>query len=401
MEIDPATALDTAAGAAASLVSAGSDPITLRRNILLLQHHLDQIRVTQSRLIADAEQRQAWVGTGARSMADWLAGKTNSSYGDAKKKSKLGEALGSSKALDDAVSSGSVSPDAAEALHDAVTNPPAGADVGELVDAVKGAGPKDAKDAAELWKRLHTTESEDEVADRRYQARSIRFGQPAEGLIDTLVRLPERETAEFRATISAIAGKPSADDGRTTEQRLADGLIQLCAAYAKGDVRGGREGANLLITFTADAYTGASNEPATTAHGDRIPAHIARQMAENATIQRILISGSHVLDLGRRERYATVDQYKALVVRDGGCRWPGCNIPAAWCDIDHITPFEHGGTTDLSNLAMLCRHHHTTKHRPGVTTTGDATTLVIILADGTPIHCTPPAATRPRTQAAA
>ena len=407
MELDTATALDTAASAAASLVGRRSDPHTLRRDILLLQQHLDTLRVTQARLLAEADQRRAWEGTGARNMADWLAGKTHSSYGDAKKKTKLGAALGASKQLNDAVANGEVSPDAAAELHDAVTNPPDGADhtdIAELVDAVKGADPNDARQAAELWKRLHTEENEAAAAERRYRARAVRFGTPNDGLGTTTVTLPDREMAELRATLSAVAGKPSEHDARTTEQRLADGLTQLCAAYAKGDLRGGRESANLLITITADAYTGASNEPGVTAHGDRIPAHVVRQIAEQADLQLLIRHGAEILWLGRTQRYATRAQYTALVARDQHCRWPSCHIPAAWCDVDHITPWETGGNTDLANLAMFCRHHHTRKLQPGVTTTGNATTLTITLPTGEHVHCPPPAHTtftRPRTQAAA
>ncbi len=370
----------------------------LRGGIRGLQGVIDRLTVIQSKWIAEADARKVWQGSGARDIADWLTNTTKTSYGNAKRKAKLGAALGSSPELDDAVSQGHLSPDAAEALHDAVTNPPEGADVAELVDACKGATPRQAGEAAQAWRRIHTEESEEQAAHRRYQQRSIRFGTTDDGMIDTLVRLPERETAEFRATITAIAGKPNEHDARSTEQRLADGLIQLCAAYAKGDVRGGREGANLVITISAESYAGLTSDPATTATGHTIPAHVARQIAENATMQRIVTEGSRILDLGRTVRFATHDQYKALVVRDGGCRWPGCHIPAAWCDIDHLVAFEEGGATDLDNLFMWCRHHHTRKHQPGTRVHGDAQHLRVELADGTVFACPPK---RPRIQAAA
>ena len=56
-------------------------------------------------------------------------------------------------------------------------------------------------------------------------------------------------------------------------------------------------------------------------------------------------------------------------MRDGGCVFPGCDMPAGWSDAHHITPWEHGGTTDLPNLALLCRHHHGVTHRTGWTMT--------------------------------
>jgi hypothetical protein len=78
------------------------------------------------------------------------------------------------------------------------------------------------------------------------------------------------------------------------------------------------------------------------------------------------IDGRNGLDRGRRLRVCTPTQYLALLVRDGRCRWPGCTIPASWCDADHLHSWEHGGLTDLNNLWLLCSHHHSEKHRAGV-----------------------------------
>jgi hypothetical protein len=72
---------------------------------------------------------------------------------------------------------------------------------------------------------------------------------------------------------------------------------------------------------------------------------------------------SEVLDLGRRTRLATPAQRVALTVRYGGCAFPGCGRPAAWTDEQHITPFAHGGLTDVAAMVLLCRSHHSAIHR--------------------------------------
>lgn len=43
--------------------------------------------------------------------------------------------------------------------------------------------------------------------------------------------------------------------------------------------------------------------------------------------------------------------------RDLTCRFPGCDVPAEACDIDHATPWP-AGPTHASNLRCLCRKHH-------------------------------------------
>jgi hypothetical protein len=34
-------------------------------------------------------------------------------------------------------------------------------------------------------------------------------------------------------------------------------------------------------------------------------------------------------------------------VRDGGCVFPGCDRPLAWCDAHHLWHWVDGGPTDL------------------------------------------------------
>jgi len=47
--------------------------------------------------------------------------------------------------------------------------------------------------------------------------------------------------------------------------------------------------------------------------------------------------------------------------RDLTCRFPGCDCPADFCDIDHTVPYDLGGPTHASNLKTLCRKHHLLK----------------------------------------
>ncbi|WP_243636571.1 HNH endonuclease signature motif containing protein [Rhodococcus sp. Eu-32] len=48
------------------------------------------------------------------------------------------------------------------------------------------------------------------------------------------------------------------------------------------------------------------------------------------------------------------------------CTFPGCSVPAAACEIDHIVPFDHtnpraGGWTIRANVQPLCHFHHQAK----------------------------------------
>jgi HNH endonuclease len=71
------------------------------------------------------------------------------------------------------------------------------------------------------------------------------------------------------------------------------------------------------------------------------------------------------LDVGRATRVIQPAQRTALAVRDGGCVFPGCDRPLAWCEAHHLRHWLHGGPTDLANLALLCRAHHRAVHEGG------------------------------------
>jgi len=73
----------------------------------------------------------------------------------------------------------------------------------------------------------------------------------------------------------------------------------------------------------------------------------------------------HVLDVGRR-RYQITGALRAMItLRDGSCRFPGCNAAASRCQIDHVIPWDQGGGSDVGNLGVLCVRHHQLKTHGG------------------------------------
>lgn len=379
----------TAVEMLSSVQFASLRPGEVRQLIEGVQRHLDQVKVLQARWLQHAQDSGAHLGTGARSMSGWLAAHTGAAYGETVGKIRLADTLERSPELASAVAAGTVSAATATALFQAVADAPSTEALSDLVDRVVGLDPTAARTHVEQWRLEQCPEDDAAREERCYRRRSFSYGRVEDGMISGSWRLPVLAAREVISTISYIGGKPSGADDRTTDQRMADGLVQLCAAYARGEVTGGHERPTILVTIAAESLVGNGTAPAVTSFGDPVAARTVRHLAEDSVMRRVLAAGNEIIDQGRAERFATIAQFRALVARDGGCRWPGCDIPAEWCDVDHLTPWADGGTSDLRNLVLWCRHHHTEKHRPGVSVHGDAHHLHLEMPNGSVIECPP------------
>ncbi|MCL2781719.1 MAG: HNH endonuclease [Actinomycetia bacterium] len=105
-----------------------------------------------------------------------------------------------------------------------------------------------------------------------------------------------------------------------------------------------------------------------TSHGHLLPiADVLALAAEAEIIPIVLNDAGGIVSYGRSQRLATPAMRRALAARDSGCSFPGCDIPPEWCQVHHVTRWEHGGHTALSDLAFLCGHHHRQHERQGWT----------------------------------
>lgn len=105
---------------------------------------------------------------------------------------------------------------------------------------------------------------------------------------------------------------------------------------------------------------------ARTEHGEPVHPSVLGMLSCSGRLRTALLDEhGAVLNLGRSARLATRAQRRALAARDGGCAIPACGVPAARCEIHHLTAWVDGGATDLTNLVMLCALHHVEITKPG------------------------------------
>ncbi|HWC24330.1 MAG TPA: hypothetical protein VG502_18705 [Flexivirga sp.] len=99
-----------------------------------------------------------------------------------------------------------------------------------------------------------------------------------------------------------------------------------------------------------------------------IPAAQVAQLARTVgtAVTRALtdpVTGTVIETMSRKYR-PTAAIRRMVTTRDQHCRFPGCSMPAAYCELDHVAPWPLGETKP-ANLHCLCKHHHRAKHETG------------------------------------
>jgi hypothetical protein len=154
-------------------------------------------------------------------------------------------------------------------------------------------------------------------------------------------------------------------DPRTAAARRADALTEVCRrALAHGDLpENGGEKPHLVITMKWEQLRDATAAGLLDT-GDLLTPATARRLACDALIIPAVLGGQRQpLDLGRARRLIDGPLRRALILRDRGCAFPGCDRPPTWCDGHHAVSWVDGGPTSLTNAVLLCEFHHRIIHR--------------------------------------
>ncbi len=187
-------------------------------------------------------------------------------------------------------------------------------------------------------------------------------------------------------TVHAYRDPPSEGDTRTTAQRNAAAIVQACEVALAHLHDVGKDAAQVSVIVDWKTLTeGAPGRMDGEFTGPLHPQDVERLLCD-ASISRI-VTGPDCLpiNLGRARRVPSAAQRRALVARDHGCRFPGCNRPAGWCQAHHKKPWIEGGLTNVEDLILLCDYHHHVIHRPGWKLTFEANVLTIYRPDGTEV----------------
>ncbi len=400
----PGFAVNAVADAAAVLVAAPLQELSsaeVAAGLVAVQRAsrlLDAVRVG---LVGEAASRGLATTAGATSTAAWLRGLLGDTVRAARNDVTLAEAFtGEAAETGAALAAAAIGIEHAAAIVRTLDRLPARVDSAERAAAqtqlLAWAQEYDATSVTRLGRHLGHVMDPDSGGDlaaaelRAVEAREITVGTDGDGMVHGAFRLDPVAGAALLAALHPLsAPHPAADgvpDPRTARRRRADALIRLVElAMHNGDLpRTGGLPVTMTVTMTletlarrlADAGLAAPGTaaglgpvgvlPGVLDNGHAVSAETLRLLACDARVIPVVLGAhSEPLDVGRATRTVPAGLRRALITRDQGCAFPGCDRPPSWCDAHHTKHWADGGETCLTNLVLLCAHHHRVVHHDG------------------------------------
>jgi Domain of unknown function (DUF222)/HNH endonuclease len=318
-------------------------------------------------IVGEVDRCQSYRDEGATSTEAWLVQRFGVSAATARSLTRLAQKAWDMPHLVGSLCAGDLSLDKVKAVSD-VTTPETDR---ELRDQALEYSVRELTEIARTTAAKNASPpSSDSAHDQRY----LRFNDEYRTLT---TQLPPPRYAEVKAGIEAWARGVPTDGDTPWDQRCADAFIEIIRSSSGTDA--GVPSVNPFFVIahvplsTLVDRSGQSNALAgELEHIGLIDSETMRRIACDATIA-IAVDDEigHTMYEGRARRFPTKAQRREVLRRDRHCRFPGCTSKT-FVDVHHIVLWEAGGLTDLSNLALLCLHHHHLVHSNGWSMTGNA-----------------------------
>lgn len=203
--------------------------------------------------------------------------------------------------------------------------------------------------------------------DNRY----VEIGPGSPGMANVWGSLTLTEGAALDERLDRVATTVCREDPRTAAQRRADALIALSNQQTRLEcgcggpdcpARGGEEkplGEVVLhVLAEQSAVDGKTQNPGYLPGFGAVPAPLLRELVGSGQAK---VKPLEIPPPDSEPHYRPSTALAEFVRwRDLTCRWPGCDQPAAKCQIDHTVPYPLG-PTHPSNNKLYCPHHHLLK----------------------------------------
>jgi len=386
---------------------AGASDGVLGDGLVELERASRVIEAERSRRVTEVERRGTWGVDGHLSVVSWLAGTLRVGFGRASQHVKRSRALRQMPATARAHGDGELSSEAVGLLVDARDAAPGEFAEAEsmLVDAAVALPARELRTAIAYWREVADATGAAGREERQVEGRHLHVSPLLSGMVRIDGDLDPESGQTVITALRCVQDAWARDGdvgGRSAPQRRADALVTVCRSWLdrsdRPQVAGERP--HILVTVDLETLEGRVGKRSELEDVGPITPESARRLACDARVSRVITDGrSEPVDVGRATLVVPSAIRRALVVRDGGCRFPGCGRPQAWCDAHHVMHWADGGKTALANLVLLCRPHHRAVHADfGVEMNGRGP--VFVRADGSrlAVDRAPPSLTLPRLQ---
>jgi hypothetical protein len=339
----------------------------IEEDFATLRRVLERLEAERLRRLAEIERRRVHERDGHLSAVSWLSNVHGVARSSAAADVRTARALEQMPVARGALERGELTVEAVGALAAArrFDADAFGRSEELLVDAARKHTPDDLRRVLGHWRRRVQQARLGE--DALHESRGLHASVTFEGMVRIDGNL-DPETGEsllaaIGSVVDAEARSGDEDDRRTSAQRRADALGEICRGWLDRADRPTVAGDRPHVTVTIDLHDLAASGSGELERTGPISSSAVRRLACDASVLRVMMaSPSQPLDVGRRTAVVPPSIRRALVVRDGGCRFPGCDRPHSWCDAHHVEHWADGGSTALANLILLCRRHHRSIH---------------------------------------
>ena len=210
------------------------------------------------------------------------------------------------------------------------------------------------RDLADQVRALRTPTIEDAAARRAARAHRFWWNREA-GMLDGRYSLADVDGALVETVFTRMIEQMRPATGQpwpSWEHRAADALVELCRAYQERDQHAPRSGhrAHFVVQVPVEG-------PATVA-GVPLPDEMVERLRADARIEPVLVDGDgEPILIGRTSTVLSEKTKRSVKLRDGHCRWPGCEHRFG-LQVHHLWPASWGGPDAIHNLATVCSFHH-------------------------------------------
>jgi hypothetical protein len=393
--VDPAAELPELAAAIASLAApTPGGPAraagTRVRALLMLKRQLEHQLLAE---VASFDRQGFADSYGSPSTASWLRCVGYLDHGQATRVVSAARTAALLPLVDDELAAGRIGVEHIEAVARetrAVPDEEVAQHDKTLRDLTIWARPADMASAGRKITEVYQHDLAEDEPERLREVRRFNVAQTFDGLWHVEGLLPADVGAQLVAVTDPLARKRGPEDDRTPTQRRADALAELVDTVLRvaplPDAGGERPRLTLVVRAREDeqpsdlvgrrglhqaliasgglmaAFAEGSDANLVGCQGGLAPETLARLACEaDINVAHVGPAGD-VLSLGRSSRFPSLAQRRALVIRDGGCVFPGCDRRPSACQAHHLRFWSDGGPTDLDNLALLCHYHHHVVH---------------------------------------